>query len=93
MREALSIYDKQPDTWQRYFAQSSLGGCLEGQRRFAEAEPLLLAGYQGLVQHESTIQEGSLSAIPKAGDRIVQLYRDWGKPAQAAEWRAKLARH
>lgn len=48
----------------------------------------LLSGYQGLVH--GAIPPLTRSEIAQAGDRIVQLYQDWGKPEQAAEWRTKL---
>src|SRR5262249_22960551 len=48
-RDALSRYEKAlPDNWARYFVQSLLGASLSGQGKFAEAEPLLLSGYQGM---------------------------------------------
>jgi hypothetical protein len=31
-----------------------------------------------------------LRHLRRAGERIVQLYQAWGKPAQAAEWKAKV---
>jgi len=63
---------------------------LAGQRRYAEAEPLLLSGYQGMIERQATIPTDSAPEVEQAGDRIVQLYDDWGKPEQAAEWRAKI---
>ena len=44
-----------PDSWNRYHCQSLLGASLAGQKKFAEAEPLLIAGYEGMVQREATI--------------------------------------
>ena len=37
----------QPDVWTTFNTQSLLGGA-PGQKKFAEAEPLLLAGYEGM---------------------------------------------
>jgi hypothetical protein len=46
-REALEIdQKKQPDDWHRYRAESLLGASLAGQKKYTEAEPLLLAGLQ-----------------------------------------------
>jgi hypothetical protein len=28
--------------------------------------------------------------LARAGQSIVQLYQDWGKPKQAAEWQQKI---
>ena len=39
---------RQPDDWWRYHTMSQLGAALAGQRRYTEAEPLLIGGYEGL---------------------------------------------
>ena len=47
LREGLNIGEqKQPDVWETFNAQSILGGCLISQQKYANAEPLLLAGYE-----------------------------------------------
>jgi hypothetical protein len=78
------------DSWELYDTQTLLRAILAGQERFAEAEPLLLTGYDGLVQREATILWGSQSVSEQAGERVIRLYQDWGKPEKAAEWRKKL---
>jgi len=35
----------QPDDWQRFRAESLLGASLAGQKKYANAAPLLLEGY------------------------------------------------
>jgi len=46
-RDAVDGDRKQrPNGWQRFSAESLLGASLAGQKKFAEAEPLLLAGYR-----------------------------------------------
>ena len=50
---ASTIREKeQPEAWTTANARSLLGGALLGQKEFAEAEPLLLAGYEELKQRE-----------------------------------------
>ena len=47
-REALAAYQKTAsDDWRRYDAESVLGASLAGQHKYAEAEPLLVSGYEG----------------------------------------------
>jgi len=42
-REAVEFNrQKQPDDWQRFRAESLLGASLAGEKKYAEAEPLLL---------------------------------------------------
>ena len=67
-----------------------LGTALAALAKYADAEPLLVAGYQGLIRRKAAIPWESRSAPEQAGERIVQLYQDWGKPEKVAEWRQKL---
>ena len=49
LREALAIREQQaPEDWRTFNTQSMLGEVLAGKRRFADAEPLLIQGYEGL---------------------------------------------
>ena len=70
--------------WRIADAESVLGGCLTGLGRFDEAEPLLVGGYEAVrkVQPDS-------SYTRDARARLVALYLAWGKPEQAARWRAE----
>lgn len=91
LREALTAYEKTaPDTWQRYRCQGLLGASVAGQAKYADAEPQLISGYQGMLQREATVPFEDRPKVEQAGERIVQLYESWGKPEKAAEWRAKL---
>jgi len=91
IREAFNSWEKTaPGAWRRYSCQSLLGASLAGRKRYREAEPLLLSGYQGMRQREAAIPASSRVELERAVLRIVQLYRDWGKPEQAAEWHEKL---
>src|SRR5262249_31709118 len=91
LREALAILGtKTPEDWTSFEARSLLGGCLLAQKNYAEAEPLLLRGYEGLEAREAKIPVPYKKRLAEAGARIVQLYEEWGQPEQAAAWRAKL---
>jgi non-specific serine/threonine protein kinase/serine/threonine-protein kinase len=91
LREALaSSEEAKIDTWVRYNCQSLLGASLAGQKKYAESEALLLSGYEGMMQRIGTIPAASRFRLEQAGKQIVDLYRKWGKPQKAAEWRAKL---
>jgi hypothetical protein len=67
-----------------------LGASMAGMKRFAEAEPLLLSGYEGILQQHATIPAESRRDLRDAAAQIVNLYEDWGKPDKAADWRSKL---
>jgi tetratricopeptide (TPR) repeat protein len=80
---------KQPDDWQRFLAESLRGAGLAGQGRYAEAEPLLLEGYQGMARQKNRMGVPDWYYPDRAHEWIVQLYQAWGKPAKAAEWANK----
>ena len=64
-----------------------------GQKNHRGAEPLLLSGYEGMKEREANPGAPGPQGNPRlteAPERLVQLYGAWGKPDQAAEWRAKL---
>ena len=91
-RECLAIREKRvPEDWQTFHARSMLGGSLLGQTRYAEAEPLLLSGYQGLKRLEDKIPAGSKKAVKETVARLVKLYEETGRSQQTAEWKQKLA--
>ncbi|HEY1663188.1 MAG TPA: serine/threonine-protein kinase [Verrucomicrobiae bacterium] len=91
-RDALAIYEKTiPDEFWTFEARSLLGGDLLGQKKYAEAEPLLLSGYEGMKQREATLAAIDKPRLKEALQRLVQLYQDTGRPDQAAEWQQKLA--
>jgi hypothetical protein len=67
-----------------------LGGSLLGQKKYAEAEPLLLAGYEGMKRRDERIAPIHKVRLAEAIERLVQLYEAWGNVEKAAAWRAKL---
>jgi hypothetical protein len=45
-----------------------------------------------MLHREATIPAYERSKLEQARKWIVQLYQDWGKPEQAAQWRQKWPR-
>jgi serine/threonine protein kinase len=92
LRASLSVREQAlADDWSRFHTASLLGGSLLGQGRYAEAEPLLVLGYEGLKGREKSIPPTANLVLVEAGGRLLKLYESWGKPDKAAEWRRKLA--
>jgi len=88
LRQALQIRDKAtPNAWERYYAQSLLGAALAGERKYAEAEPLLLSGYRGLQQRRNFMPFENRGNVQRARQEILRLYEQWGKAEQATNWR------
>jgi serine/threonine protein kinase len=78
--------------WYNFMSQSFLGGALLGQKKYAEAEPLLLSGYRGMNMKwfEGDWGDGSGPyRLKEVIGELVNLYEALEKPEQAAEWRKK----
>jgi tetratricopeptide (TPR) repeat protein len=91
LREALTSYEKAaPQAMSRYHSQSLLGASLVGQEKYAEAESLVISGYEGMLQLAVANRCECRSTLKPAVAWIVQLYTDWGKPDRAAMWTQKL---
>ncbi|MGA2500706.1 MAG: tetratricopeptide repeat protein, partial [Tepidisphaeraceae bacterium] len=84
LQECLAIREKtQPDEWTTFNTRSMLGGALSDQKKYAEAEPLLLAGYQGLKQRESKLPPPGKVRLAEALERLITLYESRGGDGDA----------
>jgi tetratricopeptide (TPR) repeat protein len=91
-QECLALREKLiPDDWRTSNARSLLGGALLGQKKYTEAEPLLLSGYEGMTQRKEKIPAAGKVRLKETLHRLVQLYDATGRADQAAEWKQKLA--
>jgi len=82
-----------PDAWGTFGRKSLYGSALLGQKKYADAEPLLLKGYEGMKQREKSITKGGETRIPVALDRLIELYTATNKPDEAKKWRAERAKY
>jgi serine/threonine-protein kinase len=87
-REAIAI--DQIEKYRRYYWMSVLGAALLGQKKYADAEPLLLQGYGGMRQWETGLPAGERRLLTDAGERVVHYYAVTGQPEKARLWREKL---
>jgi hypothetical protein len=91
VRECLAIREKkEPDAWTTFNVKSILGGCLLGQKKYTEAEPLLLGGYEGMLQRADKIPPQGKVRLTEALERLVQLYEARDEKDKAATWCKKL---
>jgi serine/threonine protein kinase len=91
LRDCLSMRDQiAPDAWETFDTRSLLGASLSAQKKYAEAEPLLLQAYDGLKARETKIPAPYSARVAQAGLRLVELYDAWGKEDQATLWRQRL---
>lgn len=94
LRECLAIREKtQPEEWNTFNTRSALGGSLLGQKKYVEAEPLLLAGYEGLKARETTIPEPGVVRLPEAIDRLINFYTATDRPDEVQKWQAERAKY
>ncbi len=70
-----------------------LGGALLGQKKYADAEPLLLAGYEGMKKREKTIPAEGQVRLREALDRLIELSTATNKPDDVKKWQAERARY
>lgn len=86
-RQTLGFDDKkQLNNWERFRAESLLGASLAAQKKYAEAEPPLLDGYQGMLRRKEQIGVADWYHLERARAWLAQLYESWGKPEKAAAW-------
>jgi type II secretory pathway component PulM len=94
LRECLSTREKnEPEAWTTFNTMSLLGGSLLGQKKYADAEPLLLKGYEGMKAREKTIPPQANTRIPESLDRLIELYAATNKPEEAKKWQAERAKY
>ncbi len=80
---------KRPDDWQRFHAESLLGASLAGQKKYSEAEPLLLEGYQAMAARKNRMGAPDLYYLDGSREWLVQFYEASGQAGKAAEWKKK----
>jgi serine/threonine protein kinase len=104
LRECSTVSEKLwPNDWHTFYKKSLLGSALAGlavsfkatdhaaaAQKFAEAEPLLSAGYEGMKIREKSLGRAGRISTNAALMRLIQLYSEWDKPAEAARWKKEL---
>jgi hypothetical protein len=89
-REALEASQETvPDDLERYRAEMLLGASLAGEKKFAESEPLLTEGYQGIEARKDRIAAPDQYQAQMDRERVVKMYEAWGKPEKAQQWTKK----
>lgn len=83
----------QPNGWSTYHTQAMLGDALLGQKRCAEAELLLVKGYEGMKAREKAIPPQGIVRIAEALDRLIALNTALNKPDEVKKWRAERAKY
>ena len=61
------------------------------QKKYAEAEPWLLSGYNGIKERETKIPTIEKKPVKDALRFLVQFYKATGKPQESAKLKRELA--
>jgi serine/threonine protein kinase len=86
LRECLALAgETSPEAWTTFDAKSKIGAALLGQKKYADAEPLLLAGYNGLKKREKSIPPQGRPRLAEAADRLIELYTATGEARRGQE--------
>jgi non-specific serine/threonine protein kinase/serine/threonine-protein kinase len=94
LRAGLAYREKaMPNLWPTFNTTSMLGGALLGQKKYAEAEPLLRKGYEGMKQREKSIPPQAAPRLPEALDRLIELSVATNRPDDVKKWRAERAKY
>jgi len=72
-----------------FHSRALLGASLLGQKKYGEAEPWLLSGYEGLQQREGKVP-GQDERVGEALHGIVQLLNSTGQTVAATQWQKRL---
>ena len=65
---------------------SQLGGALLGQKNYAEAESMLVKGYEGMREREEKIPPNGAVRIPESLDRLIEFYTATNKPDEITKY-------
>jgi eukaryotic-like serine/threonine-protein kinase len=91
-RDWVAFAEKEsPDDWRAAASRGYLGASLLEQKRFAEAEPMLIAGETRLEQQAKDIPVDQHSVLQEVAQRLVRLYEAIGQPDKAADWKKHLS--
>jgi non-specific serine/threonine protein kinase/serine/threonine-protein kinase len=87
-RQAVEIdRKKRPDEWERFRAESLLGASLTGQKKYGEAEALLVGACQQMAAKKGGMPVQDWYQLDRAREWTVQLYEAWGKAEKAAAFK------
>jgi tetratricopeptide (TPR) repeat protein len=94
LRQCLAIrQQQQPEGWTTYNIQVLLGEILLLEQKYAEAEPFLKRGYEGLKASTDAIPpEARSQRLTEAVARLIALYTALKRPEEVQAWQAERQR-
>jgi tetratricopeptide (TPR) repeat protein len=93
LRESQAIREAEmPQHWRTAEVRSLLGGALLGQKKAAEAAPLLRSGYERMARSAAAIPLVDRPRLTEALDRLIAAGEAAGSKAELAAWKAERAK-
>ena len=83
---AASLNKVNPELWTKWLIEARIGQTLMEQKKYAEAEPLLLKAYDNLKKNEKQIPPAQKYRLPEVVDDMIQLYRLMERPDDVKKW-------
>jgi eukaryotic-like serine/threonine-protein kinase len=92
LRESLADREtQQTNTWLVFDTRVRLGTALMRQGKWEESESHLTTSYWWMYDRRAN--PAAPFYIPNVADYLIELYSRWGKPDEAAKWRAERAKY
>jgi tetratricopeptide (TPR) repeat protein len=90
LRDALAIREvEKPQHWVTAEVRSLLGGALMGEKKIAEAVPLLRSGYEGMARSAAAIPLVDRPRLTEALNRLIAAGEAAGTKAELTAWKAE----
>lgn len=87
LSECVAIREKtSPQGWKTFNVLSLLGSAQLGQKKYAEAESMLLKGYLGFKEQEKALPPNGAMRLTESLDRLIQFYTETNKPEEVKKW-------
>jgi tetratricopeptide (TPR) repeat protein len=94
LRESLAIQNRlAPGHWNRVMVKFWLATALFRQKKYAEAEPMLLEAYKEAVERIRQARLWHKRYPADVADRLIELYTVLDKPDEVKKWRAERAKY
>jgi hypothetical protein len=91
LQQGLAIWQQQqPQAVRRFDCESMLGAALAAQKKYSEAEPLLVHSADVFKAAAPKLAPAHRPLALAAVQRVIELYDAWGRPEDAARWRQEL---
>jgi serine/threonine protein kinase len=91
LRQSLAIFvATMPNDWQAFNMRCYVGEAMLGQDKLAEAEAILVEGYEGLFARRASIPPGNTARVRVVAEQLKQLAEKRNAPEDIERWTREL---